>query len=129
MEHVLLRKVRNDKAGHNNVGQGKREQKLPAERHQLVITEARQRAADPNVNKDESDNFQNEPKDRHQRLKYWRQEAGYWSSPSAEEQGGRDTRHREHIAVFRNKEDGEFHRAVFGVISGNELGFRFREIE
>src|SRR6266550_3651308 len=110
VEHVLLCEPSHNEAGDHNIGQRQREQKLPAERHQLVIAETRQRTADPDVNKDESDNFQNKPEYRRERLKYRRQEAWNWTSPSTKEQRGRDTGDGEHIAIFRNKEDGELHR-------------------
>src|SRR5262245_27154705 len=50
-----------DETGDNDVGNGQRQQKLPAEGHQLVIAEARQCATDPYIQKDEEENFEREP--------------------------------------------------------------------
>ena len=38
----------------------------------------------------------------------------------------RDAGHGDHVRVFRHEEHGELHRAVLGVISGDEFGLRFR---
>ena len=35
----------------------------------------------------------------------------------------------EHVHVFRHKEHGELHGAVFGVVAGDEFGFSFRHIK
>src|SRR5689334_11836759 len=126
MQHVLLCEVRYYKTGYHHIRQRQREQELPAEGHQLVIAEARQRATDPDVNKDKEDDFRNKPENRQKCLDDGRQrdrrrdvERGM---PSAEEKRRRDARDGEHIAVLSNKEDGKLHRAVFGVVSGYELG-------
>ncbi len=47
---------RHDQAGDNDVRDGQRQKELPAEGHELVIAETRQRAADPDVNEDENEN-------------------------------------------------------------------------
>src|ERR1035441_6719462 len=44
---VLFRKPGNQKAGHQQVEHGHREEKLPREAHQLVVPEAGQRGANP----------------------------------------------------------------------------------
>ena len=41
-----------------------RQEKLPAEAHELVVTEAGQRAAHPDIEQEESENFGDEPEDR-----------------------------------------------------------------
>src|SRR5271165_4233933 len=55
---------RHDQAGDHNIRDGQRQKKLPPEGHELVIAETRQRAADPDVNKDESENPQGKPENR-----------------------------------------------------------------
>ena len=42
-------------AGGDDVGHGQRQQEFPSKRHELVITEARQRAANPYIEKDEKE--------------------------------------------------------------------------
>src|SRR5271166_707632 len=44
-----------------------RQQKLPAERHQLIVTEARQRPAHPDVKKEKTENLGAKPEQRQQR--------------------------------------------------------------
>src|SRR5579862_4186523 len=46
---ALFQAQRYDQGGHHHVGDGERQQELPAERHQLVITETGQRTAHPDV--------------------------------------------------------------------------------
>src|SRR5664280_1498043 len=52
----------------HDVGQRKRQQELPAERHQLVIAEARQRTAHPDVNEKEGHHARHEVQHWQQRL-------------------------------------------------------------
>ena len=49
--------------------------------------------------------------------------------PAAEEQVGRDRRDRDHVHVFGQEEQREAHRAVFGVVAGDQLLFGFGEVE
>src|SRR6266498_4292997 len=53
-----------EEGGDDHVGKRGREEHLPAEAHQLVITEARQRAADPDVKEQEEENLGREVKQR-----------------------------------------------------------------
>jgi hypothetical protein len=57
---------RYDKRGHNNICNGQRQQKFPAEGHELVIAEPRQRAADPDVNEHEDEDAYGKPEHRQQ---------------------------------------------------------------
>src|SRR5262249_6346725 len=63
-----------DETRDNDVGNSQRKQKFPAEGHQLVVTEARQRAANPNVEKDEEENLYGKPKHGEQSLHQGRPE-------------------------------------------------------
>src|SRR3712207_8811971 len=45
------------------------------------------------------------------------------------EQRHDDGRAGDHGRVFAEKEEGELHRAVFGVVTTDELGLRFREVK
>src|SRR5262245_27008362 len=75
-----------NQAGDDNVRDCQRQQKLPAEGHQLVITEARQRTADPDVDEDKNENLGRKPEHRQQSLANRRQKGNRRSVPSAKEQ-------------------------------------------
>ena len=49
--------------------------------------------------------------------------------PSAEKQQRRHARHRDHVRVFRHEEHGKLHRAVLGVVPGDQFGFGFRQVK
>src|SRR5580700_2384403 len=51
-------------AGGHNVQHGQRHEVAPAEAHQLVIAEAGQRAAHPDVEKQEAEDLEHEPEKR-----------------------------------------------------------------
>src|SRR5271169_4295581 len=61
------RKRGNHQAGYQQVQHGDREQNLPGEAHQLIVTEARQRAANPNKQEQDGAGFGAEPEQRQQR--------------------------------------------------------------
>jgi len=52
-----------DRSG-DEIHQRQRQQELPAKCHQLVVTEARQRAAHPDIQKEKYKNLRHEPDDR-----------------------------------------------------------------
>src|SRR5947199_6142540 len=54
-------------AGEEQVDHGDREHESPGEAHELVVTETRQRAADPDVDEQNEAGFRREPDDGHQR--------------------------------------------------------------
>src|SRR5437868_10478250 len=78
------RDQRHNQTGNDDVCNGERQQKLPPKGHQLVITEAWQRAPHPNVNKNKKEHLQAEPKNRGQCLQNWRQRVRHRPMPSAE---------------------------------------------
>src|SRR5450759_3545389 len=55
---------RHDQAGDDDIRNGQRQKKLPAEGHELVITETRQCAADPDVDKYEDKHAHGKPEHR-----------------------------------------------------------------
>src|SRR4051794_26980831 len=62
-------------AGHQQVQYGDRKKALPGEAHQLVVAEARQRAADPDERKQNETHFRQEPEQRQKpALDHWQQE-------------------------------------------------------
>src|ERR1700722_20049166 len=58
-----------DRSG-NQIHQRQRQQEFPAERHQLVVTEAWQRAAHPDIEKEKYNNLRGEPEHRQHRQKH-----------------------------------------------------------
>src|SRR6202034_3176924 len=76
--------------------------------------------------------FEYEPEDRRDGLD---QEAAIgqqipeWAGPSTKEEQGGDTAYGDHVGVLGHEEHGEFHGAVFGVVTGGELGFRLGQVE
>src|SRR5690606_13829031 len=70
--------------GNQGVGKSDFQQELPAESHQLVIAEARQRAANPDVKKQKREYPEKQPEDRQDHLHPVRTENR--SLPSAQEQ-------------------------------------------
>src|ERR1035437_1335232 len=61
---VLFRKPCNQEAGHQQVEHGHREEKLPREAHQLVVTEAGQRGANPHKEEEDRSRLGREPEQR-----------------------------------------------------------------
>src|SRR5947209_19479565 len=49
--------------------------------------------------------------------------------PSTEKEQSGNTAYGDHVQVFSHEEHGKLHSTVFGMVSGHQLGFRFRQIE
>src|SRR3954447_13627519 len=63
------------KAGHQQVQYGNRKKALPRKAHQLVVAEARQRAADPDEREQNETDLRQEPEQRQKpALDHWEQE-------------------------------------------------------
>src|SRR5438270_244376 len=127
VKHLAVPPDGHDKTRDDNIGNGQRQQEFPAKGHQLVVTEARQSSANPDVNEHENENLGREPEYRQQALQQWRTKQG--TMPSAEEQQSGNAAYRDHVQVFGHEEHGEFHGAVFSVISGHQFGFCFRQVK
>src|SRR5271163_1069167 len=78
-----------------NVCQRQRQQKFPPKRHQLIVAEARQRAAHPYIKEEKGDHFGREPEHRQQRRQ--NPAAVNRPMPSAKEQEGGQTGHGNHV--------------------------------
>src|ERR1019366_3279333 len=63
---VLFRKPGNQEAGHQQIEHGHREEKLPREAHQLVVSEARKRGANPHEQEENRAGLGREPEERKQ---------------------------------------------------------------
>ena len=49
--------------------------------------------------------------------------------PAAPEEHGVHAAHQQDVAIFAQPEEGEAHRAVFGLVAGDELALRLGEVE
>src|SRR5437763_259596 len=63
-ENLVSRTQCDNQCRYNQVRNGQRKQKLPAKRHQLVISKPWQCAADPNIEEQKSKNLKHEPEHR-----------------------------------------------------------------
>src|ERR1035437_3880771 len=71
---VLFRKPGNQKAGHQQIEHGHREEKLPREAHQLVVTETGKRGAHPHKQEENRTGLCREPEERQQPALHDRQQ-------------------------------------------------------
>jgi len=99
--------------------------KLPAESHELVIAEARQRAANPYIEKDEKENLDREINHRQQRLPDRRQKCKVWAVPSAKELlAGQDTRSVNKLTELAASHDTA-HECMFSFMADELREHRF----
>src|SRR5262249_44325327 len=91
------------KTGKDDVRYGQWQEKLPAECHELVIAEAGERSANPDIKKDEENDFRHKPEDRRYHLpqrRSGRYEPLERTMPSTQEQQGRKASDRNHVAIL-----------------------------
>src|ERR1017187_895008 len=109
----VLSPQREDKTADDDVGDGERQQKLPAEAHQLVIAEARHRRPHPDVEKQETKYLGHEPEDGenrlHDRSAKGRDEMPKRAGRAAEEKQRGDAAYGNHVGVLCHKEHRELH--------------------
>src|ERR1019366_9075886 len=105
----LFRKPRNQEAGHQQIEHGHREEKLPREAHQLVVTEAGKRGANPHKQEENRTGLGREPEERQQPALHDRQQ---------ENQGN----YQEDNAKHREGKFVAFTRGVSAVIQGGDAG-------
>src|SRR5579859_1940960 len=118
-------------AGSHDVEHSYGDEILPSVTHELVVAEAWQRAAHPDIEKEEAEDLEHEGQDRQQRVD--EDVLGLRDSkanvPSAEEEQRSNTADGDHVGIFGHEEHGELHGAVLSVVAAGEFGFRFRKIE
>src|ERR1039457_257076 len=90
----------NQKAGYQQVQHGHREQELPREAHQLVVAEARQRAADPDKCEKDAARLGAEPEQRQQPLLHHRQQKNRRDT----QENQTESRQRKAVAAARRVE-------------------------
>src|SRR5581483_6792883 len=113
--------------GNDQISDCQGQQHLPAETHELVVAEARQRAANPDIQKQKAEYAQQKPERRQSSLQPGGAE--HRPLPAAEEQHRGEESDGEHVGVLGHEEHGEFHGAVLGVVSGHQFGFRLRQVK
>ena len=107
-----------------------RDEELPADRHQLVVADPRQRAAQPDVAEQQDEDLDHEPQHRPPaavRARPQRQRPG--RPPAAEEQRGGQRGDRRHVDVLGQVEHRELHRRVLGVVAGHQLALALGQVE
>src|SRR5882762_1788418 len=111
----------------HHIGNCHRQQELPSERHELVVTEAWQCTPYPYIDEEEYKDFRHKPKHRKQRLENRR--SANRAMPSPEEQESRQAGNRDHVGVLSHEEHGKFHGAVFRVISRHQLRLSLGQVK
>src|SRR5580704_11274938 len=109
---------------------GDRDEDLPPDRHELVVPNPGQRAAQPDVAEQEDEDLGQEPQQRPPaavRARPQRQRPR--RPPAAEEQRRRERGDRDHVDVLAEVEHRELHRRVLGVIAGHQLALALGQVE
>src|SRR5579875_793493 len=107
-----------------------RDQHLPADRHELVVADPGQGAAQPDVAEQQDEDLDQEPQQRPPVAVGARpQRDRPRRPPAAEEQRGRQRGDRGHVDVLGEVEHGELHRRVLGVVSGDQLALALGQVE
>src|SRR5436190_306897 len=109
---------------HERVDRCDREQNLPAEAHQLVVTQPRQRRPQPDEDEEQKEQLEEEP-DRPEEV----DSVGEGEMPAAEEERDREARERDHVHVLGHLEQAPAHPRVLGVVAGDELLLCFGQVE
>src|SRR5579859_5149795 len=113
-----------DCGGDDGVHDGQGQQQLPAEAHQAVVANARQRDANPDEEKEEDGHFDKVDQDRKTRDAFETKEA-----PAAKEERGSDGTDRYHVDVLGHLVEAPAQAAVFGQVASRQFLLGFREIE
>src|SRR2546427_1508835 len=111
-----------ERSRRDQIQDGRRQENLPAEPHQLVVPVPRERPAHPDVEEQNRADLDQEPDpaERHGKKR---------TVPPTEKQVGCNRRDGHHVDVLRQKEHGEAHGAVLRVVSGDQLLLGLRKVE
>src|SRR2546425_7540360 len=122
---LRCRERERERGDDEDVHEGRRDEALPAEAHELVDPQTRQRRADPHHDHDERVDLEREPQDPEERD---RVDTG--ALPATEPEGRDDRADHRHVAVFREREHrAPPHARVLREPAGNELRLGFGQIE
>ena len=113
--------VTSTERGEEHVEQRRGDQHLPAERHELIDAQPRNRPADPDHHEDHRvglGNSHTKPSD-----------AGTRAAPPAQEEQRGEERPREHVGVLGEEEHREAHARVLGHVARHEFGLRLGHVE
>ena len=106
---------------------------FPANVHQLVVPEARQHPAHPDHQPKEYRQLGDKNKNMCHSLDKglsWRVEIlAEWKRPTTAKQYHHQRRASDHRRIFPHEKQSKAHRTVFGIVTGHQLGFRFRKVK
>src|ERR1022692_4558347 len=111
-------------------GQRDRDEHLPAEPHQLVVADPRQRAAQPEEHEDQDQHLGQEPEHRPPaavRPRPHRQRPG--RAPATEEERRGEPGDRRHVDVLGQLAQCELERGVLGVVAANYFAVALGQVE
>src|SRR5690606_26033838 len=100
------------------------QQPLPAQPHQLIVTETRQRSTNPNHHEEEENNLQN-----HVQKAKTRQFVHKWAAITAKKQHRDNGAENNHLHVLGHKKHTKTHAAVLDVKPGRQLLFRLQQVK
>src|SRR5712692_7421810 len=112
----------------HQIEQRDRDEQLPAERHELVDAEARQRGADPHEDEHEEVGLKREP-EHAERGTEERVDVGERPVPAAEPERGDDRRDHGDLTVFGDEEEAPAHARVLREKARDKLGLGLGEVE
>src|SRR2546430_6316538 len=122
---LRCRERERERGDDEDVHEGRRNEPLPAEAHQLVDPQTRQRRADPHHDQDERVDLEREPQDPKERDRI---DTG--PLPATEPERRDDGADHRHVAVFRERQHrAPPHAGVLREPAGHELGLGFGQIE
>ena len=112
-------------------GQRDRDEHLPAERHQLVVADPGQGAAQPEEAEHQDEHLGQEPEHRPPAAVRPRPDAGDrpGRAPAAEEQRGGERGDRDHVDVLGQLDQRELERGVLGVVAADQLALALGQVE
>ena len=115
----------------DEVEDGNGQEHAPANPHDLVIAEARNRPANPDEEEEESAEFEEEPSHAEEGCDEAVAHGRYarCEMPAAQEHHDEQRRADDHVAVFGDEEEAELERAVFGVEAADEVSLGLRHVE
>src|SRR4030095_8131789 len=115
-----------DGGGAEDIYEGDFKEEDPTQSHQLIIAETRESEADPDENEKEGRDFGEENKNVNEAENpAVRTVRDTWKMPAAQKKSDDNGRPGDHGGVFAEEKESELHRAVFGVITADQLRFRF----
>src|SRR3954454_15681836 len=121
--------LRYEESHDHDIHDSQRQKHIPAEAHEDVVLEAGNRPADPDEDEQQGRPLRREEEHRQQRRPPHPRLVPVRDVPAAEVERDGQRGDRGHRHVLGHEEERELHRRILGVVSGDQLRLRFREIE